>query len=177
MFSAGHVDPARAEVVFAGTVSGQATGGTWNYLSTGAPTCSSTYCHGNFPAGSATNTPDWTGTGQAACGSCHAARPAAFLHNRHQRDYTFGDPIWWPQPLESGWITCEQCHFGIASSLNSTTAPTLTVTGGSGPALHVNGTKSIVFKLGGTYTASPTVGTCSSMACHPGEVKEWPRPQ
>jgi predicted CxxxxCH...CXXCH cytochrome family protein len=173
MFSAGHLDPPRAEVAFQGPVSGIA-GGTWNYPISGAPTCSSTYCHGNFTRGNTTNTPDWTGTGQAACGTCHDARPVAYLHNKHERQYD-GDPEWWPAPGESTWITCDQCHFGIARSVDRTTPPELVVTDGSGPPLHVNGDTTVVFKLGGTYTKGAFSGSCSGMYCHPGETKEWPR--
>jgi hypothetical protein len=66
--------------------------------------------------------------------------------------------------------------FGIAASVTSAGTPTLTLVGGSGPALHVDGKPDVVFKAGGTYdTSDPFQGACSSMACHPGEVKYWPR--
>jgi predicted CxxxxCH...CXXCH cytochrome family protein len=161
-------------VAFAGPVSGL-KGGTWNYPVTGTATCSSTYCHGNFTRGIATNTPNWTGTNQATCGSCHPARPLGFLHRRHERqDYTGSQP-WWPQPGQSGWVTCDQCHSGIAQSVTSSGTPTLTVVGGAGPPLHVDGKPDVVFKQGGTYVVGPFDGTCSGMACHPGEMKTWPR--
>ena len=171
-FAAGHLD-ASVGVAFAGPVSGLVPSAVWN--GSASPTCSSTYCHGTFLRGIATNAPNWTGTNQAACGTCHTARPAAYLHNRHQRDYTYAGIPWWPAAGGSGWVTCEQCHFGIARSVNSSVQPTLDVVNGSGPPLHVNGAPDVVFKLGGTYTTGPSSGTCSSMQCHPGETKEWPR--
>ncbi len=171
-FAPGHVD-ASVAVAFAGPVSGLAPSAVWN--GDANPTCSSTYCHGNFLRGIATNTPSWIGTNQAACGTCHTARPVPYMHNRHQRDYTATGLAWWPPPGGSGWVTCDQCHDGIASSTSSAGTPALTAVNGSGPALHVNGTTDVVFKLGGSYTRTATEGTCSSMACHPGETKLWPR--
>jgi predicted CxxxxCH...CXXCH cytochrome family protein len=167
MFSVGHIDGDRATVGFQGPVSGLAAG-TWNYPTTGTPTCSSTYCHGNFANGKTTNAPSWTGTNQAACGTCHNARPQGYLHRRHQD--TYFNVGWY-----SGWVTCNQCHSGIASSVDRTTPPALVVTNGSGPILHVNGTKDVVFQGGGTWDPAPQQGTCSGMACHPGETKIWPR--
>ncbi len=50
----------------------------WGQIAGGSPTwtretatCSSTYCHGNFSGGDQTNTPVWTASNQAQCGSCH----------------------------------------------------------------------------------------------------------
>jgi predicted CxxxxCH...CXXCH cytochrome family protein len=174
MFTPGHIDGA-VTVAFQGPISGQ-SGGTWNYPA--APTCSATYCHGNFTRGTTTNTPSWTGTNQAACGSCHPARPVAYLHNKHQQSY-LNNPAWpwWPLPGGSTYVTCDQCHFGIAASTSNAGTPTLTQANGGGPPLHVNGKPNVVFKFGGTYdnTTDPTTGTCSSMQCHPGETKFWPR--
>ncbi len=174
-FSPDHVE-GTVVVSFAGPVSGL-KGGTWNFGATGTPTCSSTYCHGNFSRGVTTNMPDWTGSNQAACGSCHPARPLAYLHRKHQQQWsTSVSWPWWPLSGGSTWVTCDQCHFGIAQSVSTAQPPTLTTVGGSGPALHVNGRVDVVFKAGGTYTISdPTEGTCSAMACHPGEAKAWPR--
>jgi predicted CxxxxCH...CXXCH cytochrome family protein len=169
MFSVGHIDQGLVTVQFAGPVSGL-KGGRWNGLST--PTCSSTYCHGNFVAGKTTNTPSWTGTAQATCGTCHNARPIGYLHKRHQ-DTNFNDPVnipWW-----TGWVTCDQCHSGIAASTSNVGTPTLTQVDGHGPPLHVNGEKTVVFKGGGTWDPQPFEGTCSNMQCHPGESKVWPR--
>lgn len=171
VFAPGHLDGA-VQVRFEGPLSIR-TVATWNYPA--APTCSATYCHGNFTRGNTTNTPDWTGANQAACGTCHAARPRNYLHYRHQRNYDTGAIPWWPIAGGSTWLTCDQCHFGIASSTSSSSPTSLTVLDGSGPALHVNGTPNVVFRWGGSYVIGPSQGTCSSMACHPGETKYWPR--
>jgi predicted CxxxxCH...CXXCH cytochrome family protein len=170
--SAGHVDGA-VGVAFSGPLSGmryKPPAPAWNEP---AATCSSTYCHGNFLRGCVDSgtcaPPAWTGANQAACGSCHNARPQAFLHVRHgSRQIT--DP--------SGalvYVTCSQCHSGIASSSGPTGTPALVVTGGAGPPLHVNGTTDVVLLLGGSYDKQPGTGYCSGTYCHPGEVTEWPR--
>jgi predicted CxxxxCH...CXXCH cytochrome family protein len=164
--AAGHLD-GTVSVQLAGPLSGLAPGATWNYPA--SPTCSSTYCHGNFTRGIATNAPNWTLPDQAACGTCHPARPQAYLHVKHQTStYTVSGGA--PQP-----VTCNQCHSGIASSTGPTGTPGLVVTAGSGPALHVNGTTDVVFQLGGTYTKEPAQGSCSSTYCHGSEVMYWPR--
>jgi predicted CxxxxCH...CXXCH cytochrome family protein len=171
VFTSGHIDGA-VNVRLEGPLSGLRLS-TWNYPPT--PTCSATYCHGNFERGNAANAPDWTGENQAACGTCHPARPVNYLHSRHQRDYTSAGLPWWPPAGESGWVTCDQCHSGIASSSSRTSPTSLTVVDGAGPPLHVNGTTDVVFKLGGTYTKDTWEGTCSGLACHPGETMWWPR--
>jgi predicted CxxxxCH...CXXCH cytochrome family protein len=174
VFAAGHVS-GQAAVAFAGPLAGT-TGGTWNQPGTGLPTCSSTYCHGNFKRGNLTNVPSWTGTNQAACGTCHAARPVAYLHQRHQRDSSGAGLAWWPLPGGSAYVTCGDCHDGIAASTSNTGLPTLATVSGAGPVLHVDGKPDVVFRAGGTYSlTTATEGSCSSMACHPGETKAWPR--
>lgn len=168
LFAPGHVDGA-VQVRFEGPLSALRVA-TWNYPP--APTCSSTYCHGNFLRGNTANTPDWTGIDQAACGTCHPARPANYLHYRHQRNYDTGSIPWWPVGGGSTWVTCDQCHSGIASSTSSWSPTALTPSNGSGPPLHVNGSKDVVFKNGGSYDKATR--TCSGLACHPGEQpKTW----
>jgi predicted CxxxxCH...CXXCH cytochrome family protein len=168
-FSAGHVD-GKADVRFAGPVSGLKPTAKWNYPT--APTCSSTYCHGNFIAGKTTFVPSWILANQAACGTCHNARPLGYLHKRHQ-DTNFNDPVgipWW-----TGWITCDQCHDGITKSTSNVGTPTMILVNGAASPLHVDGVKTVVFKSGGTWNPQPFEGTCSGMQCHPGESKLWPR--
>jgi predicted CxxxxCH...CXXCH cytochrome family protein len=172
-FQPGHVDAA-VQVAFGGPLGG-AVGGSWNYPATGAPTCSSTYCHGNFLRGNVANTPSWTGVNQAACGSCHASRPLAYLHRRHERDYGTSGIPWWPLPGGAASVTCGDCHAGIARSEGRTSATALEVVDGAGPALHVDGKTDVVFRAGGTYERYSAEGFCSNMACHPGETKAWPR--
>ena len=81
--------------------------------------CSNTYCHGNFTGGSGSNTPVWTGTAQAECGSCHdvGTSPANLLwkHEYH---------------ISEAGLSCGDCHAAVVDlDLNIT-----------GRALHVNGT-------------------------------------
>ena len=46
--------------------------------------CNDTYCHGNFRGGDAANVPTWTGSNQAACGSCHdVGTDPGSLRDRH----------------------------------------------------------------------------------------------
>jgi hypothetical protein len=101
------------------------------------------------------------------------------LHRKHLQQAYFWNPLWtwWPLPGGSNWVTCDQCHFGIAVNVNNQPATLIQVNGG-GPPLHVNGTKDVVFQFGGDYTINPATqqGNCSSMACHTGEgTKEWLR--
>jgi predicted CxxxxCH...CXXCH cytochrome family protein len=78
-----HATTPPAQVVQFGTLA--TTGGaapTWNSPDKVTnTTCSNVYCHGNFTFGGVTgtvaNTPDWTGTNQAACGSCHGLPPTS----------------------------------------------------------------------------------------------------
>ena len=73
--SAGHVDSGTATVTFSGlAVNGVIPAPAWDRASA---TCSNTYCHGGKMGGA---TPVWTGTNQAACGTCHALPPATATH-------------------------------------------------------------------------------------------------
>ncbi|HUL57982.1 MAG TPA: CxxxxCH/CxxCH domain-containing protein, partial [Anaeromyxobacteraceae bacterium] len=60
------------------------------------PTCSNTYCHGNFKNGNAANAPAWNGT-SAACGSCHTLPPAG------------------THPVTSA--ACDSCHPALSGGL------------------------------------------------------------
>ncbi|MGC4116853.1 MAG: CxxxxCH/CxxCH domain-containing protein [Myxococcales bacterium] len=87
------------------------TGGATPSYASG--TCSSTWCHGQFRNGNATNLPAWTGgSAEAACGTCHG---------------TLADPT--PvtgHPAVAPAKSCGDCHDGYTrSSVNL--------------ALHVNG--------------------------------------
>jgi len=113
----------------------------------GATTCSSAYCHGNFTGGTATNHPNWTksGQGQAACGTCHALPPQTGRHPSNFGKHAFMG------------TDCTNCHNGIVNS----TATTIL-----NPALHVNGTKDVSLKNGGSWNA--TAKTCDP-SCHGSE--------
>jgi predicted CxxxxCH...CXXCH cytochrome family protein len=122
-----HVDGQPTPVQF----SGVAVGGTYNR--TASPTCSSTYCHGNFAGGNAGNSPSWTAA-SVACNSCHAIAPNTGEHGRNQH-------------VNAG---CGACHSGYTST---------TVNAGS----HVNGEKNvngtrIQTWIAGTRSCTPTSG-------------------
>jgi predicted CxxxxCH...CXXCH cytochrome family protein len=93
-----------------------------------------TYCHGNFPGGFATPSPNWSGMIQG-CASCHPDSPTSGQHSvsSHQ---VYG---------------CGICHSGYSPSTIN-------------PALHVNGRKDVggagteILYWGGG-TCSPT-GSC-----------------
>jgi predicted CxxxxCH...CXXCH cytochrome family protein len=74
-FAANHIDGGPAEVAFTGRAVGlEGPAPSW---ARSPATCSNTYCHGAFRNGNAANAPVWTsvGTGQGACGTCHAIPP------------------------------------------------------------------------------------------------------
>lgn len=96
--AAGHVDPTPAEVTFGVRATNNGlVAPIWNRP---AATCSATYCHGNFPGGVTTNTPQWTivGVDEAACLTCHDVPPPTGDHAAHQ---TLG-------------IACDGCHPNFA---------------------------------------------------------------
>lgn len=96
-----HIDTtAGAEVVFSVLVSGGAVAPVWD-----GQTCANAYCHNPSTAaqpnpGGAIPAPNWTLTGQATCGSCHALPPPA------------------PHPTVSG--TCSACHTNITDTFTFT---------------------------------------------------------
>jgi predicted CxxxxCH...CXXCH cytochrome family protein len=113
--------------------------------------CSATYCHGNF-AGGSSSAPLWTG-GAVGCVNCHSMPTTSTgKHSNH---------------MTRSPSNCGNCHSGIATGTgNPSTNATIT-----GPTLHVNGTKDVVF--GGTYgsvtlggTFNPTTKGCSATYCH-----------
>jgi len=110
----GHVDSLRpAEVSLTRTA--RAFGGAPEYV---AGTCRDTSCHGAvFPdgndSGGSKKTPTWTrvGSGEAACGSCHALPPPA------------------PHPYASLNPVCNKCHEDIAPDNVTFVRPDLHVDG------------------------------------------------
>ncbi len=90
---AGHVDKATADVFF------NAVGSTANAGSYARPSCSTTYCHGDFAGGAGAGAISWTGSFGGAftlsCASCHGAPPATSATVHHP-----------PNP------NCGSCHAG-----------------------------------------------------------------
>lgn len=131
-----------AEIMW-GTLADSAS--QWNR---GTRKCSSTYCHGNFSGGYASNTPIWTASGQAACGSCHdvGANPGN-LSGQHRKHV-----------LEEN-VECYECH-------SSTVDANLAIIG---KLVHVNGQKTVAF---GARQITYQNSTCSGPgACH--EAENW----
>ena len=143
--SPGHVDPSPAEVTFGGLATTGGVAPVWNRT---AGTCAGSYCHGNFQFGATTNLPVFTNvTGSAVtCSSCHLARPTSRSHSNQNHVNR----------------TCDECHNTIV------TANTVTPTGIVTPSLHVNGTKDVRLKQGGTWNASTRACT---PACH--QTETW----
>ena len=90
-------------------------GATWDRSSRA---CSGTYCHGNFAGGTVANAPVWTGTNQAACGSCHdVGGDAARLLWKH--DFH----------VNQAGLFCADCHFAVVDTVLAITDPSLHVNG------------------------------------------------
>jgi len=106
-----HVDGSVPPVVFTGAPG--AGSGTYNRAAN-PPTCSSTYCHGNFTGGG-NATPSWTG-GAMACTSCHGNPPSTGEHSPRNSNHNFA---------------CNFCH---GTGYTSTTIVLAT---------HVNGVKNV----------------------------------
>ncbi|OGU18065.1 MAG: cytochrome C [Geobacteraceae bacterium GWC2_53_11] len=140
-----------------GNPAGSYDGSAQNYLPSQSGTfgsCSSLYCHSNaapFDKASSTATPVWGGAAQT-CSSCHDsggnATGLSGLHAKHTGGtYAF---------------VCDRCHNETVdgnSSIKST-------------ALHVNKSKDVTFKGGGTYTSGTR--SCTATYCHSnGAVVKW----
>jgi predicted CxxxxCH...CXXCH cytochrome family protein len=106
----GHIDtPLPAEVIF----SGAALIGAAEPRYVGG-SCQQTSCHGarlpsGNPSGGRLTSPSWTGTGQAACGSCHGLPP--------------------PPPHPNDTYPCSACHQNIGEDGVSFSHPELHVDG------------------------------------------------
>ena len=110
-------------------------------------TCSGTYCHGNFTGGNASNSPVWTGTDQAACGTCHDTgdNPSqmSFIHPLHLGDQA---------------LICVDCH---AATVDSSLAIV-------GAALHVNGLVEFSATFSETCDRCHGTGPEACTNCHGG---------
>jgi predicted CxxxxCH...CXXCH cytochrome family protein len=80
------------------------------------PSCSATYCHGNFRNGF-NPVMDWTATGTAGCGTCHGLPPAG-LH-----------------PALVTGTACSACHPGYLGAVGDPVSAMVVVN----KALHLNG--------------------------------------
>lgn len=117
--------------------------------------CSALYCHSNaapFDKANATATPLWGG-GAQSCSSCHdGGGDGSGLSGRHAR-HTGGTYN----------FTCERCH-------NATVAGNSSI---KSTALHVNKSKDVTFKEGGSYNSGTRA--CDSTYCHSNAAGGAPR--
>lgn len=134
-------------------------------------TCSTSYCHGNYPGSGKNATPTWGTASSGACGTCHEASnttpPASGTHSKHASNTSGNNNN-----------PCSLCHYSIV--------------GGSGPnsytitdnSKHVSGYIDWVFDTSdprvssssysiGTGSSVPSdgttpraYGTCSQVYCH-----------
>lgn len=151
LFSETHLDQSRppgepldsiAEIVWHGFADGG--GAAWDRAS---GTCSGTYCHGNFAGGDNTNTPLWTGAGQATCGSCHdvGSNPdlLGWEHEYH---------------VETVGATCSDCHASVVDTLLNIT----------NPFLHVNGVVDTLIAGRSLCNVCHGSGPGACLGCHGG---------
>lgn len=110
-------------------------------------TCAGTYCHGNFAGGFASNSPVWTASGQASCGSCHdiGIDPARLLWKHEYHVGTAG-------------LSCGDCHASVVD----------TRLGIINPALHVNGVVDTLTRDPSVCAACHGSGPDVCVGCHGG---------
>jgi predicted CxxxxCH...CXXCH cytochrome family protein len=109
------------------------TGAVTPAFNTTAVSCASVYCHGNFTNGTTANVPVWTGTGQAACGTCHGIPPAG------------------SHPTLTAGTACSGCHTGYTATAG-TNGGTVNLTN------HVNGKVDVTG--GGESAGGTNCGGC-----------------
>jgi len=112
----------------------------------GTGTCSSLYCHGNGRSNNGSIS--WTTNPTLACSSCHPdnGRNMSGRHEKH---------------VVERRMACSDCHKTVVNSSKAIIAP----------ALHVDGTKQVSMKVGGTW--NPSNRSCSGLGsgCH--GTKTW----
>lgn len=167
VLASGHADGAVTVTGYTGAdpaLLAAATDPGWSRTGGG---CASAYCHGATLQGGSNRAPSWTTVdgSQAACGTCHAIPPPTGLHPDH-----VAGGAWYAN------ANCSHCHAGIATG--SAYAPPVTNGAIVGPALHVNGSRNVVFggfyvgfrvqgyPAGTTIRWDPATRTCSNVSCH-----------
>jgi hypothetical protein len=125
-----------------------------------AGSCSSTWCHGNFPGGG-NATPSWDGA--VACTSCHPLAPVTGAHSFHVDLPALGG---------EGY-NCLSCHVGFTGTRDGAGVVTsVAIDPTTAKPNHVNGTKNVA-PITGTWDPAPK--SCSSVGCHldPGATVNW----
>lgn len=127
-------------------------------------TCASTYCHGNFTGGTASNTPTWGTPSSGNCGTCHGATlaspPTGGSHGRHTG-----------QAAGQLSLDCDVCHEGIATRA-AISDKQKHVSGGTDWNLKRTDNKIgnlATYNSAETGTKTPpssTYATCSNVYCH-----------
>jgi predicted CxxxxCH...CXXCH cytochrome family protein len=122
-------------------------------------TCS-VYCHGSTLTGGSNSTPSWTGTNQAACGSCHGATPAtAPTSGGHARHAGSG--------AGRLAIPCASCHGNHPdkSHVNGNVEWDLS---SLGPNAQYKTPTGVSARIGGTKAIAPSsaYGQCANIYCH-----------
>jgi len=163
-----------------------------------AKVCSNTYCHSDGTAVSPEMRDyPWNG-GHNDCNACHGHdQTQAECDNCHSDGRTWSAEERWlsamPMYASTGvgtdranshfrhlftGFSCEDCHFttvdgGACRSCHDESVPegTMAEPAHVNGAFHVNKTKTVVFKDGGTY--NDTTKTCSNTACHSGTDPIW----
>jgi predicted CxxxxCH...CXXCH cytochrome family protein len=118
-FSAGHIDGPTATLTWGALATHGGVSPSWTR---GSASCSASYCHGNFTNGKTGNAPVWTGTSQAACGTCHNVPPTSGTTINGVGAHT-----WHVVAAAGPNLGCGTCHTGYTAA--SVVAAT-----------HVNGT-------------------------------------
>jgi len=130
-------------------------GTTVNSVTSYANTCSSVYCHGSTLAGGSNTAPSWTGTNQAACGSCHSTSTGA------------GAPTLGGHTTHAGALAlaCTTCHPSVSdnSHVNGKVAWSISA---SDPRTNGATYKGLTSGDTGNLAPSSSYGNCSNIYCH-----------
>jgi predicted CxxxxCH...CXXCH cytochrome family protein len=138
-FSTGHIDAPTATLTFGTLATHGGVNPVWNRA---GPSCSASYCHGNFTNGKTANAPVWTGTNQAACGTCHNVPPTSGPNISNVPAHT-----WHVVATAGPQLACSACHAGYTSTTVNA-------------AVHVNGTVDVQAVHAGQDAHGWNCGAC-----------------
>ena len=161
--SIGHIDTdLPAEVIFGELAKIRGTNPIWN-----GTTCSDVYCHGGALAGGAIDSPNWTGSNQVYCGSCHGIPPppphAVVAANSCVNCHA--DVV-----NASNQIIDKKLHINGEVNVSSTGAQTCTSCHGSGslnnaPPPDTSGNTATTFRGVGAHQAHMTTTISANVSC------------